>query len=62
MPEQLEKLAEVEDPIKIKITDPEAIFALGLLGDSGRELVRNGIEFYFTRRIAEKLINSDIAV
>lgn len=62
VPDQLEKLAYVPDSVRIKVIDPEAIFLTGLLGESGRKLVRAGIEFYFTRKIADKLINSGIAV
>jgi len=62
VPELLATLAYVPDPVRCKITDPEAIFLTGILGESGRKLVKAGIEFYFTRPLAEKLISKGIAV
>jgi hypothetical protein len=61
VPELLATLAEVPDAVRVKIIDPEAIFLTGLLGDSGRKLVKAGIEFYFTRELANKLIEKNIA-
>lgn len=60
-PQQLEELAYVPDCIKVQIIDPEAIFLLGLLGESGKELVRAGIHFYFEGELARKLIEKGIA-
>ena len=62
VPELLGKLAYVPNKIRIKIIDPEAIFLMGILGESGRKLVKAGIEFYFTKSLAEKLINKKIAI
>lgn len=62
VPEQLEKFAYVPNKVKVKIIDPEAIFLMGILGESGRKLVENGIEFYFEGRLAKKLIEKSIAV
>ena len=62
VPEELARLACVPDPVRVRIVDPEAIFVLGLLGESGRKLVEAGIEFYFARPLAEKLICKNIAV
>ena len=62
VPELLATLAYVPDPVRCRITDPEAIFLTGILGESGRKLVQAGIEFYFTRTLAEKLISKGIAV
>jgi hypothetical protein len=61
VPEQLQEYAYVPKPIKCKIIDPEAIFLTGLLGDSGRKLVKRGIHFYFTEPLAFKLIEKKIA-
>lgn len=61
VPELLSKLAYVPDAIKVRIIDPEAIFLTGLLGESGKKLVKAGIEFYFTRDLAKKLIDKKIA-
>lgn len=61
VPEQLATLATVPDRVRCKIVEPEAIFLTGLLGESGRRLVKGGIEFYFTRPLAEKLISKGIA-
>lgn len=62
VPELLATLAYVPDPVRCKIIDAEAIFLTGILGESGRKLVKAGIEFYFTRPLAEKLISKGIAV
>lgn len=62
VPELLKELAYVPNPIRVKIIDPEAIFLTGLLGESGRKLVKAGVEFYFTKELAEKLIKKNIAV
>jgi hypothetical protein len=62
VPEELAKLAYVPDPVRVKVVDPDAIFLTGILGESGRKLVAGGVEFYFTRKLAEKLIARGIAV
>ncbi len=62
VPELLAALARVPDAVRCKVVDPDAIFLTGILGESGRRLVRAGIEFYFTRTLAEKLIRAGIAV
>lgn len=61
VPEQLSALAYVPNPVRVRIVDAEAIFLLGLLGESGRELVKAGVEFYFENRLASKLIDKGIA-
>ena len=62
VPELLAKLAYVSNPTRVKIIDPEAIFLTGLLGESGKRLVKAGIEFYFEKDLANKLIEKKIAV
>ena len=62
VPELLATLAYVPDAVRCKVVDPDAIFLTGILGESGRRLVRAGIEFYFTRKLATKLIAAGIAV
>lgn len=62
VPESLQTLAYVPDPVRCKIIDPKAIFLTGILGESGRKLVEGGIEFIFTRSLAERLIEKEIAV
>ena len=62
VPELLATLAFVPEPVRCKIVDAEAIFLIGILGESGRKLVAAGIEFYFTRPLADKLISKGIAV
>ena len=61
VPEKLIELAYVPNKVRLKIIDPEAIFILGILGESGRELVKAGVEFYFEKKLAEKLIQRKIA-
>ena len=62
VPEQLQRLAYVPNAVKIKVIDPEAIFLTGLLGESGRKLVKPGVEFYFEKSLAKKLIDKQIAI
>lgn len=62
VPELLTSLAYVPEPVRCKIVDSEAIFLTEILGESGRRLVAAGLEFYFTRPLAEKLISKAIAV
>jgi len=62
VPEQLATRAYVPNKVKLKIVDPEAIFLMGLLGESGKRLVAAGIEIYFTKRIAKKLLEKKIAI
>lgn len=62
VPEKLKELAYVNDPIKIKITDPDSIFITGILGESGRKLIMAGIDFWFTRELAYKLIENKVAI
>ena len=62
VPELLKSLAFVPDAVRCKVIDPDAIFLTGILGESGRKLVAAGIEFYFTKTLAAKLISKGIAV
>jgi len=62
VPAELTRCAYVPYKIRVKIIDPEAIFLTGLLGESGRKLVKAGVEFYFTSKLAKKLIEKKIAV
>ena len=55
------KKCYVPNPIRVKITDPEAIFLTGLLGESGRNMILAGCEFYFTEKLALRLISMGIA-
>ena len=61
VPELLSKLAYVPNKVRCKVIDPDAIFLTGILGDSGKKLVKAGIEFYFTQELARKLIDKEIA-
>lgn len=60
-PEELERLAYVPNAVRVKIIDAEAIFLLGILGESGRQLVRAGVTFWFEKKLAKKLISKGIA-
>ena len=62
VPELLATLAYVPDPVRCRVVNPEAIFLTGILGESGRKLVMAGIEFYFTKKLADQLISAGIAV
>ena len=60
-PEYLKNHTYIEDPVRVIIVDPEAIFITGILGESGREMVKAGFPFIFDRDIADKLISAGIA-
>lgn len=60
-PIDLTSKAFVPNPVRIVITDPEAVFITGILGESGRKLVMAGARFVFTRSLADKLIRSGFA-
>jgi len=61
VPEFLETHCFIENPVKVKVIDPEAIFLTGILGESGRKMVKAGIPFYFEKKLAQKLIKKGIA-
>lgn len=58
----LAKQTYIKNPVRVVIVDPEAIFLMGLLGESGRKMIKAGAPFYFTKRLANKLISKGIAV
>lgn len=51
----------IRKPIKVIIIDPEAIFLTGIMGESGRKLVKHGAPFYFEEPLAKRLIQKGIA-
>jgi hypothetical protein len=61
VPEFLKSHCFIRNPIKVKIVDPEAIFLTGILGESGRKMVKAGIPFYFKKELALHLIEKGIA-
>lgn len=52
----------VPNAVLIKIIDPEAIFLTGILGESGRKLIKAEAPFYFTKKLANKLIKNKVAI
>lgn len=60
-PDFLKENAYIEDPVLLKIIEPEMIFLTGILGESGKKLVLAGANFYFERELAEKLVEKNIA-
>lgn len=60
-PEFLKSKAFVKNAMKVRVVDPEAIFLTGILGESGRRLVKAGAPFYFEKKLALKLISKGIA-
>lgn len=60
-PEYLAAATEVPDPVRIVFTDPAKIFAVGVLGESGRRMVLDGAPFYFRRELAETYVGWGIA-
>jgi len=61
VPSELEKRAYVPNRIKILIKDPESIFITGILGESGRKLVKSGVPFWFEGKLAGRLIDMGVA-
>ena len=62
VPEELATKAYVLDSIKIKIINPELMEVMGLLGDSGMRMARNGFLWYFEKELANELIDKGIAI
>ena len=61
-PDYLKNNTEVVDAVRIKFIDPEKVFVLGLLGESGRTMVMAGAIFEFERQQAEWMIGQKIAI
>lgn len=59
-PDWLKEKTYIENPVRVVVTDPEAIFLSGILGESGRSMVLAGFPFYFEKELAEKLISKGI--
>ena len=62
VPDQLATKAIVPDPLRIRITDLPKMRSLGRLGESGLRLAAAGVEFYFTREMAQELVDQKVAV
>ncbi len=62
VPEELKEKCYVKNPVKIKVIDPEAIFLTGILGESGKKMVKAGLMFYFEKELADRLIEKKIAI
>ena len=60
-PDEMKK-CYVSNPVRIRIIDPKSIFLTGILGESGRKMIKQGCEFYFTARLANKLIKIGVAI
>lgn len=60
-PAELAQWGYVPDAVRVRFVNPEKVYALGLLGESGRKLVEAGIAFYFERKQAEWMIEQGIA-
>ena len=61
-PDYLKNNTIVEDAVRIRFIDPEKVFVLGLLGESGRTMMLNGAVFEFERKQAKWMIKQKIAV
>ncbi len=61
-PDYLKNNTEVIDAIRIKFIDPEKVFVLGMLGESGRTMMLDGAIFEFEREQAEWMIEQKIAI
>ena len=60
-PDYLKCNTFINDPVRCIVTDPEAVFLMGILGESEREMVKAGFPFYFERQLAKKLIKAGFA-
>ena len=54
-------IAYIPNPVRVKIINPGAIYLTGMLGESGRKLLKAGAYFYFTRKLADEHIKMGIA-
>lgn len=61
-PEELLKHAYVPNAVHIKVVNPEAIYITGILGESGRALVKAGCWFFFTKKLADKFVKDGTAI
>ncbi len=61
-PDYLKNNTEVIDPVRIRSIDPEKVYVLGMLGESGRTMMLDGAIFEFERAQAEWMIEQKIAV
>lgn len=60
-PDFLRDNTVVPDPVRIIITNPDSIFITGILGESGRRMIRDGAPFIFTKKLAKELIAHKVA-
>jgi len=51
----------ISEPVEVVFTDAEKIFLMGILGESGRKFVNNGVPFSFSKELADKFIEWGIA-
>ena len=61
VPSELKNKCYVPNAIRLRIVRPEDIFLDGILGQSGRRMVKAGLLFYFTKRLAQRLIKMGVA-
>ena len=57
-PEYLKKV-KVEDPVAVKIIN---ISNITFLGETGKKMAEAGFKFFFTRKLAEKLVRDKDAI
>jgi len=62
VPSFLTRRCYVKDRVKVKIVNPDSIFITGLLGESGKKMIRAGIPFYFEKELAETLIKNGVGI
>lgn len=61
-PDYLKNNTEVPNAVRIRFINPEKVFVLGLLGESGRTMMMDGAVFEFEKEQAEWMIEQKIAV
>lgn len=59
-PDWLRDMTIIDHPIKVKVIRPDLLFLTGLLGESGREMVKAGFPFWFEGSLALELIDKGI--
>ena len=59
-PDWLRDQTEIDNPVRVRVIRPDLLFLTGLLGESGREMVKAGFPFIFEGTLAKELIEKGI--
>lgn len=53
---------EIDNPVKIRLLTTEHPIVKRILGQSGKRMANAGAAFYFTKEMAEELIDNKVAI